>query len=70
MTSNKFRVTYRDHPKSFRDEKYSNETELSKNIWDLKKTQRDFNLKWSILKHDTAYRSGARLCNFWRRNFA
>ena len=38
MTSNEFKVRYRNHTKSFREEKHSNETELSKYIWDLNLT--------------------------------
>ena len=48
---------------SFRDKKHSNETELSKYIWGLKKSRRNFSLKWSILKRATAYQSGAKQCN-------
>ena len=55
MTSNEFKVRYRNHTKSFRDKKHSNETELSKYIWDLKKGRRNFSLKLSILKRATAY---------------
>ena len=60
MTSNEFKVRYRNHTKSFRDKKHSNETELSKYIWDLKKGRRNFSLKWSILKRATAYQGGAK----------
>ena len=48
---------------SFRDKKHSNEIELSKYIWDLKKGRRNFSLKWSILKRATAYQRGAKQCN-------
>ena len=72
MTSNKFKVRWKNHAKSFWDEKQSNETELSKYVWDLKKNQLDFSLKWLILKHAAAYQRGARryVTFAWRRNFA
>ena len=35
MTSNKFKQRYRNHEKSFNNEKYKNKTELSKYIWKL-----------------------------------
>ena len=64
ISSNEFKVRYRNHKKSFRDEKHSNETELSKYIWDLKKSRRNFSLKWSILKRaTTVYQTGANQCN-------
>ena len=36
MTSNTFKERYRNHIKSFTHKKYSNETELSKHVWDLR----------------------------------
>ena len=50
MTSNTFKERYRNHIKSFTHKKYSNETELSKQIWHLKQNKTDFTIKWSIIK--------------------
>ena len=63
MTANEFKQRYRNHQKSFRDDKYENETELSKYVWSLKKNDRSFNLSWAILGHAAAYRSGSKQCN-------
>ena len=52
------------------DKKHSNETELSKYIWDLKKGRRNFSLKWSILVRATAYQSEAKQCNLWLMDIA
>jgi hypothetical protein len=51
MTANTFKERYRDHIKSFQNKKYSNDTELSKYIWNLKENGQDFDVTWSILKH-------------------
>ena len=50
MTSNTFKERYRNHIKSFTHKKYSNETELSKHVWQLKQNKTDFTIKWSIIK--------------------
>ena len=55
-------VQYRNHSKSFRDVKYSNETELSKYIWKLKTDNRAF-IQWSIVKRVAPYTAGSRRCN-------
>ena len=36
LSENSFKERYRNHTKSFRHDKYKNETVLSKYIWDLK----------------------------------
>ena len=45
-----FKERYRNHTKSFRNNKYEKETELSKYIWDLKKTNIDYKLRWDVVK--------------------
>ena len=42
MTASTFKERCRNHKKQF---KYSNKTELSKNIWKLKNKNEDFNIK-------------------------
>ena len=64
MTANDFKQRYRNHLKSFRNEKHANETELSKHVWNLKiKKKRDFSIKWSIVRRRAAYRNRSRRCN-------
>jgi hypothetical protein len=36
---------------------------LSKYIWSLKKSNRPYKIKWTILKYSSAYRSGRNQCN-------
>ena len=52
MASNTFKERYRNHIKSFRHKKCSNETELSETRLALKTKQNktDFTMKWSIIK--------------------
>ena len=63
MTSNEFKQRYRNHEKSFNNEKYKNETELSKYVWKLKKEKRNFTTTWSIIKRAAPYRIGSKKCN-------
>ena len=63
ITTNKFKQRYRNHLKSFRNAKYSNDTELSKHVWNLKKENKDFSIKWSIIKRVAAYKPGSKRCN-------
>ena len=63
LTANSFKERYRNHIKSFEDRKYSNETELSKYIWDVKSKNRSFGIKWTIVKRASAYTSGAKRYN-------
>ena len=63
ITANNFKERYRNHLKSFRNAKYANDTELSKHVWKLKMENRQFNIKWSVIKQVAAYKPGARRCN-------
>ena len=63
MTANSFKTRYNNHMKSCRNAKYSKETALSNHISDLKSENREYVVKWSILKHAKAHTSGGRRCN-------
>ena len=58
-----FKERFRNHTKSFRNEKYQNETELSKHIWDLKKKGEHYNLKWEIMKKSNLAMRRSGICN-------
>jgi hypothetical protein len=49
--------------KSLNVPRYSAETELSKYAWKLKKSGKQYYIKWSILKRSHAYTAGAARCN-------
>jgi hypothetical protein len=63
MTATTFKERYGNHKKSFKLRRYKNDTELPKYIWGLKSNNRDYTLKWSILKRAGAYSSGAKRFN-------
>ena len=67
MTSNNFKQRYRNYQKSFNNEEYKNETELSKFIWGLKLKKGRFTVNWLILSRATAYQSGASKCKAFLR---
>ena len=62
VTVNDFKTRYRNHLKSLRNEKYKHETELSKHVWNLKKENRQFSIRWAIVKQTPAGRNGKRNC--------
>ena len=63
MTANSFKERFNNHKKSFNNEKYEKETELSKYIWKLKKNKKDYSVSWSILKRAPAFSPGRKRCN-------
>ena len=58
-----FKKRYNNHKNSFRHERYSKDTTLSKYIWEIKK---DYNgmptLKWSIVKSAPSYSNISKKC--------
>ena len=64
MTSTTFKERFSNHLKSFNSSSYANETRLSKYVWELKKKNRPYDIKWSILKHCPAYKAGENHCSF------
>ena len=60
VTANTFKERFRNHKKSFTNVKYANETELSKLVWKHKRGKRDYNIKWSLLKHAPAGKGNSR----------
>ena len=63
MTSYTFKERYRNHAKFFTHKKYSNETELSKQVRHLKQNKTDFTIKWSIIKKSISYTGESKRCN-------
>ena len=58
-----FKSRYNNHTKSFRHRECMNETELSKNVWDLKDHGLDNNLSWEIHKKASPYQCGSKRCD-------
>ena len=59
---NKFKIRFRNHTKSINNIKYQNETELSKYIWQLKRSNRPHRIKWGIIKKIPACKPAQRRC--------
>ena len=63
LTENTFKQRYFNHVQSFKNPKYENSTELSKYIWQLKRNNDNFNIKWSIIQRSQAYSNKTKRCN-------
>ena len=62
---NIFKQRYANHLKSFRHERYKNDTALSTYVWEKRELGAEVNIKWTILAKVPAYRPGdshCRLC--------
>ena len=58
-----FKTRYNNHVKSFRHQKYRNETELSKKVWSIKEQSIEYTLSWSIEVKARPYSCGSRRCD-------
>ena len=50
LTEHSFKQRFTNHNQSFRHEKYSNSTELSKLTWKLKNSKTNYNITWQVLQ--------------------
>ena len=50
MTGNNFKTRYYNYIKSFKNKRYKNETELSKNIWKPKEKEVEHTITWRKLR--------------------
>ena len=63
VTAGTFKDRFNNDTKSLNNLAYSNETELSKHAWNLKQQNRQYNIRWSIVKCVQADTAGGRSCN-------
>ena len=63
ISETEFKSRYNNHTMSFRNRTHENDTELSKYIWSLKDENKDFDIKWSILKKSSGYSIISKSCN-------
>ena len=61
--SENFKSRFRNHEKSFRNKAYENETALSKYIWHLKESNKNYSVKWKILKRTSGFNSITNNCS-------
>ena len=66
-----FKLRYRNHVCSFRNERYKHATELSKYIWNLKDRNIMYNIKWRKIKQARSYSNVSKKCNLclWEKYF-
>ena len=63
LTDTDIKSRFANHKQSFRNETYSNQTELSKHVWQLKKAKVDYTIRRKILDRAQSYPNGTkRLC--------
>ena len=58
-----FKSRYRNHIKSFKNKIYSNETVLSKHIWELKDANKNFDINWKIIKVTSGFSKNSNNCS-------
>ena len=66
-----FKLRYRNHVCSFKNERYKHATELSKYIWSLKDKSILYNIKWRKVKQARSYSNISKRCNLclWEKYF-
>ena len=62
LTENPFKLRYANHLQSIRNDQYENSTELSKHIWQLKRKNENYKIKWSIRHRAQAYTNKTKRC--------
>jgi len=58
-----FKQRLYNHTKSFRNEQYKKDTELSKHIWNLKESNTPYDINWTIAASAAPYTSGSKKCD-------
>jgi len=62
LTNKDLKSRFANHRQSFKNEVHSNQTELSKHIWQLKKAKVDYTIKWKILDRAQSYSNATKRC--------
>ena len=63
LTEGKFKQRFTQHKHSFRHRSHMNSTELSKYIWQLRDSKKDFNIKWTIICRVRPYSNITKRCD-------
>ena len=63
MTESNFKSRFLNHKQSFNNKQYSSSTALSKYIRELKESNDEYSINWSIIKRVNAYKAGAKHYN-------
>ena len=62
MTEHSFKMRFNNHKVFFKHRKHLHDTVLSKYIWDLKFSDTDVSIKWSIVTRARSYRGNPSRC--------
>ena len=62
VTATTWKERYRNHLKSFNNEKYEKDTELSKEVWRIKRKNKEYRIKWRLIKQLPAYNLITKRC--------
>ena len=63
LTEGTFKQRFTQHKHSFRHRSHMNSTELSKYIWQLRDSKKDFNIKWTIICRARPYSNITKRCD-------
>ena len=63
LTEGTFKQRFTQHKHSFHHRSYMNSTELSKYIWHLRDSNKDFNIKWTIICKARPYSDITKRCD-------
>ena len=62
LPETKFKLRFANHKKSFEHEKYSKESELSKEVWKIKQRNAKYEIKWRVIKQYPSYKQNTKRC--------
>ena len=62
ITATAWKERYGNHLKSFNNEKYERETELSKEVWRIKRLGKNYSIKWRVVGQFPAYDPISKKC--------
>ena len=63
VTSTSFKTRYNNHKNSFNDRSKRYSTELSKHVWDLKDSDKEYSITWSTVCKARPYSNKSKRCN-------
>jgi hypothetical protein len=63
LTENTFKDRFYKHRNSLKPENKANSTELSKHVWDTKRSGMEPTMNWSIIDHAVSYKNGTKKCH-------
>ena len=71
LTENTFKTRFNNHKASFNSYQKRNSTELNKYVWDLKRENVDYSVRWKILKRAKSYNCASNRCNLclWEKYY-